>query len=56
MRYSFLFLAALVAVAFSSCEQAIDIEKEKEAIIKVINEETDAYLERDFDAIGGADE
>ncbi|MCK4746759.1 MAG: hypothetical protein KAT15_06990 [Bacteroidales bacterium] len=51
MRYSILVLAALVAGLFSGCEQTIDIEKEKAAIIKVIKEETDAYLKRDFEAM-----
>jgi hypothetical protein len=51
MRYSILVLTALVVGLFSSCEQAIDMEKEKAAIIKVIDEETNAYLERDFEAM-----
>ena len=51
MRYSILVLATLAAAIFSGCEQAIDMEKEKAAIIKVINEETDAYLARDFEAM-----
>ena len=51
MRYSILTLAVMVAVAFSGCEPAFDLEKEKAAIIKVINQETDAYLERDFETM-----
>jgi len=32
-----------------SCQKKIDIEKEKEAIIAVIEEETDAYFHRDYE-------
>ena len=49
MRYTI--LALIIAVfAVSSCEKPIDYEKEKAAIIAVINEETNAYLARDFEA------
>jgi len=51
MRY-FLILSLLVgAMAFSGCEETVDLEKERAAIIAVINQETDAYLARDFDAV-----
>jgi hypothetical protein len=42
---------AILVMAFSGCNKAIDYEAERAAIIKVINEETDAYLARDFDAV-----
>ena len=51
MRCSILVLTAFLAVIFSGCEQAFDVDKEKAAIIEVINKETDAYLERDFEAM-----
>ncbi len=51
MRYSLLFLALILAVLSTGCEKAVDVEKEKAAIIEVINRETDAYLERDFEAM-----
>ena len=51
MRYSSLFLTAILAILFSGCKPAIDVEEEKAAIIKVINEETDAYLARDFERL-----
>jgi len=51
MRYSILILTTLLAVILSGCEQAVDMEKEKAAIIEVINMETDAYLERDFESM-----
>ncbi len=49
MRYTI--LALIVALfAVTSCEKPMDYEKEKAAIIAVINEETNAYLARDFEA------
>lgn len=42
-------LLAIVLLAGTSCQEKIDIEKEKAAIIAVIEEETNAYLDRDFD-------
>jgi hypothetical protein len=51
MRVAILALAALSALAFSGCEQAVDMEQEKAAIIEVINKETDTYLARDFEAM-----
>ncbi len=51
MRYPLLVLTALFAVISTGCEKAIDEEKEKAAIIKVINKETEAYLARDFEAM-----
>ena len=32
-------------------EQKVDLEKEREKIIALINQETDAYLARDYDAV-----
>jgi len=40
---------ALVLIAGTSCEQQVDIEKEKEAILAVITEETQAYCDKDFE-------
>jgi hypothetical protein len=51
MRYLIIATTVMLTVAFSGCEQALDMEKEKAAIIKVINQETESYLERDFDAM-----
>ncbi len=42
-------LIILVVLAGISCEETIDIEKEKEAIKAVIEEESNAYYARDFD-------
>lgn len=49
MRYTILILF-IAAIAVSGCEKPIDYEKERAAIIAVINEETNAYLARDFAA------
>ena len=51
MRYTILVMLALIAAAITGCEQPVNFEKEKAAIIKVINQETDAYLERDFETM-----
>ncbi len=49
MRYTILFILVIAAVSFTGCEKPFDIEKERTAIIAVINLETDAYLARDFE-------
>ena len=49
-KYLFV-LFALILLAGNSCQEKIDIEKEKAAIIAVIEEETNAYLARDYDRL-----
>jgi len=46
MRYTILFILSIVLVGFTGCkqDQAVDQEKERKAIIAVINQETDAYM------------
>ena len=39
----------LLFLIFSACQEKIDIEKEKQAIITVLNEESQAYLDRDYE-------
>lgn len=51
MKYPLLILSALIAVLSTGCEKSIDLEKEKAAIIEVINKETETYLARDFDGM-----
>ncbi len=51
MRYSLLFIVFVFVALTTGCEQTIDTEKEKAAIIEVINLETDAYLARDFETM-----
>jgi hypothetical protein len=46
----FLFLALAVLVV-TACQKKIDINKEKEAIIAVVNAESNAYLARDFETL-----
>jgi hypothetical protein len=50
MRYTILSTLVIAAFAVTGCKKPIDYEKERAAIIAVINEETDAYLARDFEA------
>ena len=51
MKKYVLALFALILLAGTSCQEKIDIEKEKAAIIAVIEEETNAYLARDLDRL-----
>ena len=51
MRYKIPILLSVFIVAFTSCEKAVDFEKEKAAIIKVMNKETQSYIDRDFEAM-----
>ena len=48
MKTQLLSLTVLVLLATNACEQKINIEAEKAAIIAVIEEETNAYVDRDF--------
>ncbi|MCK4992120.1 MAG: nuclear transport factor 2 family protein [Bacteroidales bacterium] len=47
-NYLWTSLIALVFLAGTSCQEKIDIEKEKEAVIAVNEEERDAYFDRDL--------
>jgi ketosteroid isomerase-like protein len=50
-------LISFVSIAFLagiSCTSSIDVKKEKEAIISVIEEEADAFYARDFDRLTAA--
>ncbi len=51
MRTSIFVLAVVLMAMSTACESSFDMEKEKRAIIKVINEETKTYLARDFEAM-----
>ena len=44
-------LALLLIAGGSSCKEKIDIEKEKNAIMAVIEEETVAFIARDYDRL-----
>lgn len=51
MRYTILFILLIAAVSFKGCEQPIDYEKERAAIIAVMEKETQTYIERDFEGM-----
>lgn len=51
MRYTILATLFIAAFALSSCEQAIDYEKERAAIIAVMETETQTYIDRDFEGM-----
>ena len=51
MKYTILATIILVAFAFTGCEQPMDYEKEKAAIIAVMEKETSTYIDRDFDGM-----
>ena len=51
MRYTILLILAVAAVSFTGCEQAIDYEKERAAIIAVMLKETQTYIDRDFEGM-----
>ncbi len=51
MRYTILSALIIAAFALSGCEKAIDYEKEKAAIIAVMEKETLTYIERDFEGM-----
>ena len=51
MKYTILSAFILAAIAFTGCEQAIDYEKEKAAIIAVMEKETQTYIDRDFEGM-----
>ena len=49
MKNYVLTIFALVLLAGTSCQKKVDIEKEKEAILALITEETQAYHDKDFE-------
>lgn len=51
MRYTILSALIIAAFAITGCEQAIDYEKEKAAIIAVMEKETQTYIDRDFEGM-----
>ena len=57
MKTHIIILIILISAIFftgTSCENNIDIEKEKAAIIAVIEEETDAFYDRDYARLAAA--
>ena len=51
MKYTILFALIIAVFAISGCEKAIDYEKEKAAIIALMEKETQTYIDRDFDGM-----
>jgi len=51
MRYTILSALIIAAFAVTGCEKAIDYEKEKAAIIAVMEKETQTYIDRDFEGM-----
>ena len=51
MRYTILSSLIIAAFAISGCEKPLDIEKEKAAIIAVMEKETQTYIDRDFEGM-----
>jgi len=51
MKYTIPLVLAAVAIVIAGCEQTIDYEKERTAIINVIKKETQSYIDRDFEAM-----
>ena len=49
MKKYVLTILAIVLLAGTSCEKKVDIEKEKEAILALITEETQAYHDKDYE-------
>jgi hypothetical protein len=51
MKTNLFVLLILAVIAVSACQEQIDVDKEKEAIIAVVNAESNAYLARDFETL-----
>ena len=51
MKTRMLLLTAVIFIALSSCEEKIDIEKEKEAIKAVFEQEKDGFFAQDLEAM-----
>ena len=51
MKYTILSALIIAAFALAGCEKAIDYEKEKAAIISLMEKETQTYIDRDFEAM-----
>ncbi len=51
MKTNLFVLLILAVLAATACQEQIDVDKEKEAIIAVVNAESNAYLARDFETL-----
>jgi hypothetical protein len=51
MKYTILSAIIIAAFALTGCEKAMDYEKEKAAIIALMEKETQTYIDRDFEGM-----
>jgi len=51
MKKNLFALLALFVLIFPACQEQIDVEKEKQAIITVLNDETQAWIDRDYERL-----
>ncbi len=51
MKNMILWVIPIVMMALPGCRQEIDYEKERQAIIELINKETRAYVDRDMETV-----
>jgi hypothetical protein len=51
MKTNLILLLVLTILVATACQEQINVEKEKEAIIAVVNAESNAYIVRDFEKI-----
>ena len=49
MKKVFILLISVLSIANVYCQQSLDVNKEKEAIISLIEEETQSYYDKDFE-------
>ena len=49
-KYLFALLALFVLIS-PACQEKIDVEKEKQDIITILNDETQAWIERDYERL-----
>lgn len=53
MKKPGILFAASIFILLSACKETVDVEAEKKAIIDVINAETQAYMDFDFEKVTG---
>jgi hypothetical protein len=51
MKTNLILLLVLSILAATACQEQIDVDKEKEAIIAVVNAQSEAYLARDLETL-----
>jgi len=51
MKKNLILILVLAVLAATSCQEQIDVDKEKEAIIAVVNAQSEAYMARDLETV-----